>query len=85
MIWKQQRVYKRDRERLYVCDFLLPHVQAKHDTYYLLRSFGQTEEELKFITISENFNRYDDLICFRYTCDDVLQKKKKQAVLQMYD
>lgn len=48
-----------------------------------LRSFRQAEEKLKFITIPEKFHRYiddDDLICFRDACDDVLQKKKKQAV-----
>ena len=40
-----------------------------------LHSFGQTEEELKFMKITEKFYRYidnDDLICFRDTCDDVL-------------
>ena len=48
-----------------------------------LRSFGQTEEELKFITIPEKFYPYinrDDLRCFMDACDNVLQKKQKQAV-----
>ena len=40
-----------------------------------LHSSGQTEEELKFMKITEKFYRYidnDDLICFRDACDDVL-------------
>ena len=48
-----------------------------------LRSFGQTENELKFITIPEKFHPYinrDDLRCFRDACNNLLQKKQKLAV-----
>ena len=48
-----------------------------------LRSFGQNEQELKFITVPEKFYpyiNYDDLRCFEDACNTVLEKKKKQAI-----
>ena len=45
-----------------------------------LRSFGQNEQELKFITIPQKFwpyIDYDDLLCFKNGCDVVLEKKKQ--------
>ena len=48
-----------------------------------LRSFRQTKDELKCITIPEKFYPYinrNDLRCFMDACDNVLQKKHKQAV-----
>ena len=48
-----------------------------------LRSFGQKEEELKFITIPQKFWRYidhDDLLCFKDDCDVVLKNNQKQAI-----
>ena len=48
-----------------------------------LRSFGQKEEELKFINIPQNIWRYidhDDLLCFKDDCDVVLKKNQKQAI-----
>ena len=48
-----------------------------------LRSFGQTEEELKHISIPEEFWSYinkGDFECFINACDFVLAKNKKQAI-----
>ena len=45
------------------------------ETVNFLHSFGQTEEELKFMKITKKFYRYidnDNLIYFRDACDDVL-------------
>ena len=47
------------------------------------RSFGQNEEELKFVIVPEEFFQYidtDDCRCFIGQCDEVLKKKKKQAI-----
>ena len=51
-----------------------------------LRSFGQNEQELKFITIPQKFwpyIDYDDLLCFKNGCDVVLEKKK-QAISTLW-
>ena len=48
-----------------------------------LRSFGQNEQELKFITVPEKFHpniNRDELRCFENACNTVLEKKKKQAI-----
>ena len=44
------------------------------------RSFGQNEEELKFVTIREDYFQYidtDDYRCFLDQCDEVPKKQKK--------
>ena len=48
-----------------------------------LRSFGQSEKELKHISISENFHEYiehRDLSYFSDTCNRALEKKEKQVI-----
>ena len=48
-----------------------------------LRSFGQNEQALKFMTVAEKFYPYinhDDLRCFEDACNTVLEKKKKQTI-----
>ena len=48
------------------------------------RSFGQTEKELKFVTVPENYFQYIDrdyYRCFLDQCDEVLRKEKKQQFL----
>ena len=47
-----------------------------------LRSFGQSENELKHITIPEKFCKHidhNDITCFADACDTVLKKEEKQA------
>ena len=47
------------------------------------RSFGQSEKELKFVTVPDKYFQYidrDDYRCFLDQCDEVLKKEKKQAV-----
>ena len=47
-----------------------------------LRSFGQNEQELKFITIPQKlwpFIDHDDLLSFKNGCDVVLEKKPKAS------
>ena len=49
-----------------------------------LRSFGQNEQELKFITVPEIFYSYinhDDLRCFEDACNTDLEKKKEAGHL----
>ena len=51
-----------------------------------LRSFGQTEKELKFMKIVEKFWQYinkTDLQCFIDACDLVLKKEQKQVILTL--
>ena len=51
-----------------------------------LRSFGQNEQEVKFITIPQKlwpFTDHDDLLCFKNGCDVVLEKKNKSKQYQM--
>ena len=48
-----------------------------------LRSFCQNEQELKFITVLENFYPYinhGDLRCFEDACNTILEDKKKQPI-----
>ena len=47
------------------------------------RSFGESEKELKFVTILEDYFQYidtDDYRIFLDQCDEVLKKNKKQAI-----
>ena len=48
-----------------------------------LRSFGQSENEVKHITISEKLCKcidHNDITCFADACDRVLRKEQKQAI-----
>ena len=48
-----------------------------------LESFGQDEQELKFITVPQKFYPYiihDDLRCFEDNSNTALEKKKKPAI-----
>ena len=59
------------------------HPKLKMTPITCLRSFGQSEEELKHISIPEKFWPYikkGDLECFKDGCDSVLLKGKKQPV-----
>ena len=60
------------------------HPKLKMTPITCLRSFGQTEEELKHISIPEKFWPYvskgDHLECFIDGCESVLLKEKKQAI-----
>ena len=73
-------------ESMFVTSYFLMfnfHPNIEMTPFTCLRSFGQNEKGLKFITLPEKSYPYindDDLRCFEDVSNTVLEKKKKQAI-----
>ena len=73
-------------ESMFVTSYFLMfnfHPKIEMTPFTCLRSFGQNEKGLKFITLPEKSYPYindDDIRCFEDVSNTVLEKKKKQAI-----